>query len=278
MAPTSTRWSSAARRSDASSSAYASNCAVQLNRLRVPNCRDLSLDNAARFGHYAPMRRLVRTFTVISILAVAVTACSQDEADSERCGGVSASCSTSAASDASASTTSASSTIALTTDSGRPITTSVPSSSALEGENIVVTETVRSVEFVSTGSPVEVCSDAVTTALEHNSPWQGIVLKDETVSVGSTSTRWLFCYGEGASGEGVEALWSTNSRDWRFMRLGFGSVHHGGDAPAAVVFDNMRAAVTYDTIVGERHSYAYTRDGGQTWTRMDLPTYPTPAP
>ena len=149
---------------------------------------------------------------------------------------------------------------------------------SIAGHNTVDTETVRSITLVSTGSAVKVCSDAVTAALGHNAPWQGLVLKDETVKAASTTTRWLFCFGEGGSGEGVEVLWSTNSQDWRFMQLGFGAVSHAGDAPAAVIFDDMRAAVSYDTMVGEGHHYAYTRDGGQTWTRMVLPPYPTPAP
>ena len=220
----------------------------------------------------------------ILVLAVVVTACSNDEAGTEHCGGVGASCATTTVGGTASSTTTAplaatGSTAPVVSSTASAATTLVPATTSMAGHSIVDAETVRSIKFVATGSPVKVCSDAVTAAEAHNGisgPWPGVVLKDETVRF-STPTRWLFCYGGGGSGEGVEALWSANSRDWRFMQLGFGRVFHAGDAPAAVVFDDMRAAVSYDSMVGEGHSYAYTRDGGQTWTRMNLPAYPTPA-
>jgi hypothetical protein len=217
----------------------------------------------------------------ISVLMVAVSACTNDEADREHCGGAGASCPTTTVGSTTSSTTAAASTVPGSTspvaESSTSVATSaVPPSTTIAGQNEVITETIKSIKFIDTGSPVKICSDVVTKAVG-NSPWHGIVLKDETVDA-TTKVRWLFCYGEGGSGEGVEALWSTNSRDWRFMRLGFGEVFHAGDAPAAVVFDDMRAAVSYDTMIGEGHNYAYTRDGGETWTRMKLPPYPTPAP
>lgn len=228
------------------------------------------------------MRRVTGVIA-FSLLVMAIAACSNDEADREHCGLVGASCPTTTVGGASSSTTMAPLDVAGSTATLVPSTTpaetaSLPPTTTIAGHNIVDAETVRSIKFVATGSPVKVCSDAVTAALGHNGPWKGIVLKDATVASASGKRRWLFCYGEGGSGEGVEALWSTNSRDWRFMRLGFGEVFHAGDAPAAVVFDDRRAAVSYDTMVGEGHDYAYTRDGGQTWTRMVLPAYPTPAP
>jgi hypothetical protein len=221
----------------------------------------------------------------ILVLAVVVTACSNDEADGEHCGGVGASCATTTVGGTASSTPTAppsatGSTAAVVSSTTSADTASLPPRTSIAGHSIVDVETVRSIKLVATGPPVKVCSDAVTAAEAHNGisgPWPGVVLKDETVR-SATPTRWLFCYGGGGSGEGVEALWSTNSRDWRFMQLGFGRVFHAGDAPAAVVFDDMRAAVSYDTMIGEGHNYAYTRDGGQTWTRMNLPAYPTPAP
>ena len=250
-----------------------------LNVLLADRCA-LSLALPLHIGYSARVRRLAGSIA-ISALVVVIAACSTDEADREHRGGAGASFTTTTPGGAE-STTTALLTVGSTAPDAESTTSAATASlsptTSIAGHNIVETETVRSTSLVSTGSAAQICSDAVTTALGHNDTWQGIVLKDETVNAASTKTRWLFCYGEGGSGEGVEALWSTNSKDWRFIDIGFGAVSHGGDAPAAVVFDDMRAAVSYDTTVGEAHDYAYTRDGGQTWTRVFLPPYPTPAP
>ena len=79
------------------------------------------------------------------------------------------------------------------------------------------------------------------------------------------SVRWLFCYGEGGSGQGIVALTSKNSTDWMLARLGFGTVSHAGDSPEASVLDTTHASVTYDAMAGERHDHAFTSDGGEHW-------------
>ena len=91
--------------------------------------------------------------------------------------------------------------------------------------------------------------------------WPGIVLADEV----SGSTRWLFCYGDAASGQGVVALVSKDSQRWLFTPLGFGLVSHAGEGSQAAAYDGQRASVTYDSFLREEHDHAFTLDGGQTW-------------
>jgi hypothetical protein len=123
------------------------------------------------------------------------------------------------------------------------------------------------------GDATKICSAAIVRADPNHYQWQGIDFKDTTLTNNGRSTRWLFCYGEGASGQGAVALWSQNSLDWRFAPLGFGPVFHAGDSLDAVVFDARRAAVTYDSMVGEDHEHAFTEDGGQTWIAVSISPY-----
>lgn len=136
--------------------------------------------------------------------------------------------------------------------------------------------TVESVPFQSTGDPTTICSAAIIQADPNHYQWQGLVLKDTTVVGDDKSIRWLFCYGEGASGQGVVALWSENSADWRFSSLAFGRVFHAGDSLNAVVSSDLKAEVTYDSLAGEEHTEASTDDGGKTWTVAEAPADAAP--
>jgi hypothetical protein len=135
--------------------------------------------------------------------------------------------------------------------------------------------TSHSVLFVATGSAVGVCSaavnaDSVNADSAVGDQWEGIVVKDETATSLNVTARWLVCHGGSASGIGAVVLCSTNSRNWRMTPLGLGGMHHAGDALDAAVFDAPRAAVTFDSLVGEDRDYAVTKDGGRMWTTVTL--------
>lgn len=136
----------------------------------------------------------------------------------------------------------------------------------LPGDRSGITTTISSAAFQATGDPQSICSAAIVNEDPNHYPWQGSVVEDTTVTVDGTSTRWLFCSGEAASGQGAVALWSENSSDWRFAALDFGRLFHGGDVLGPVVVDDRRASITYDSQVGEDHVQAFTAAGGATWT------------
>ncbi|HEY4331594.1 MAG TPA: hypothetical protein VGM78_03450 [Ilumatobacteraceae bacterium] len=125
---------------------------------------------------------------------------------------------------------------------------------------------VRATSFAASGDAGTICSAAITHSDPNHYSWQGLVLKDQTVPAAKGTVRWLFCYGEAASGQGVDALWSTDSHLWRSSRLDFGLVSHAGEGSDALVVDDRSASVTYDSWIRESHVHAFTRDGGQTWT------------
>jgi hypothetical protein len=134
---------------------------------------------------------------------------------------------------------------------------------------VEVLPTVIGEPFISDGDSSSVCTAAVRHVAPNDSLWDGVVIDDVTFAPDVGGAHWLFCQGElGTSGIGAVVLWSENSRDWRLADLGFGFVMHAGDAVDTVAFDSSRAAVTYDTLVGEDHDHAWTSDGGQTWTRV----------
>jgi len=68
------------------------------------------------------------------------------------------------------------------------------------------------------------------------------------------------------------ALWSLDSKQWRFAPLGFGTVLHAGDRLDATITDGQTAEITYVSEVGPSRQQAHTADGGQTWaTRSAFP-------
>jgi len=136
-----------------------------------------------------------------------------------------------------------------------------------------VLRTQVATSFNVTGDPRAICSAAITKEDPNHYNWTGLVLIDARTRLpGSTQThsRWLVCYGDGASGQGLVALVSEDSHHWRYSPLGFGRVYHAGDHPQAAALNNYQASITYDSLMTGEHGHAFTVDGGRTWNIVDL--------
>ena len=177
-----------------------------------------------------------------------------------------------------AASVSTSSTSSTASASSKPPTVSPPSSHAptdssapLPAPGSPVLRTLVATPFDIEGDSQAVCSAAITKEDPNHYTWTGVVLIDtRTKFPGPTPSRWIVCYGDGASGQGLVALVSEDSLHWRFSPLGFGRVYHAGDHPEAMVLNNQQASITYDSLMTGEHGHAFTVDGGRTWTVVDL--------
>jgi hypothetical protein len=177
-----------------------------------------------------------------------------------------------------ASSVSTSSTSSTTAASSKPLLVSPPSSQAptsssapLPAPGSPVLRTLVATPFDIEGDSQAVCSAAITKEDPNHYTWPGVVLIDtRTKFPGPTPRRWIVCYGDGASGQGLVALVSEDSHHWRYSPLGFGRVYHAGDHPEAAALNNEQASITYDSLMTGEHGHAFTVDGGRTWTVVDL--------
>lgn len=157
-----------------------------------------------------------------------------------------------------------------TPGTGRPTTSSPRSPVAPALRSSADVQIVRATTLTGSGSPAELCRQAVN-ATPSGRGWTSRVVKTAATREILTGrpVRWVFCTGDAASGIGTIAL-RTAGRAWRIASIGIGPQYHAGDVLAVDVIDGTRASVTFVSLLSTREDFAITDDGGRTWSVVNV--------